>query len=163
MLSRLGETRLTAESTAAWPLSRLDDGDAGMPEEIDALATTGRDGVRVLVWRHADDQYATDPRATAVTLRVEHLPFGGAVGVSYWRIDAAHSNSHAVWRALGAPQDPTERELRAMQERQELERLEPDQAVPVRDGTLTWRIALPLPSVSLLEIRPGSGGGTPAR
>ena len=31
----------------------------------------------VLVWRHADDQYAADARDTEVTLRVEHLPFGG--------------------------------------------------------------------------------------
>ena len=156
MLSRLGETRLAVESTAAWSLDRLDENVAGMSEEVDALATTGRDGVSVLVWRHADDQYATDARATAVTLRLEHLPFSGGARVSHWRIDGAHSNSHSVWRALGAPQDPSESELRAIQERQELERLEPDQAVTVRDGILTLPIALPLPSVSLLEIRPAS-------
>jgi xylan 1,4-beta-xylosidase len=154
MLSRLGDTRLAVESTSAWSLSRLDDGATGMPEEVDALATTGRDGVKVLVWRHADDQYATDPRAAAVTVRVEHLPFGGSARVSHWRIDGAHSNSHAVWRALGAPQDPSDGDLRAIQARQELERLEPDQTVAVRDGVLTLRLALPLPSVSLLEIGP---------
>jgi len=71
-----------------------------------------------------------------------------------WRIDGAHSNSHAVWRALGAPQDPSDGDLRAIQARQELERLEPDQTVAVRDGVLTLRLALPLPSVSLLEIGP---------
>jgi xylan 1,4-beta-xylosidase len=154
MLSRLGDTRLVVESTHAWSLSRLDEGDTGMPEEVDALATTGRDGVKVLVWRHADDQYATDPRASAVTVRLEHLPFGGGARVSHWRIDGAHSNSHTVWRALGAPQDPSEGDLRAIQARQELERLEPDQTVAVHDGALTLRLALPLPSVSLLEIRP---------
>jgi xylan 1,4-beta-xylosidase len=153
MLSRLGDTRLAVESTSAWSLSRLDDGDTGMPEEVDALATTGRDGVKVLVWRHADDQYATDPRATAVTVRLDRLPFGGGARVSHWRIDGAHSNSHTVWRALGSPQDPPEGDLLAIQARQELERLEPDQTVAVRDGALTLRLALPLPSVSLLEIR----------
>jgi len=40
--------------------------------------------------------------------------------------------------------------------RQELERLEPDQTVAVRDGTLTLQVAPPLPSVSLLEIRPAT-------
>jgi xylan 1,4-beta-xylosidase len=156
MLSRLGETRLAVESTSAWPLGRLDDGETGMPEEVDALATTGRDAVSVLVWRHADDQYATDSRATAVTVRVDHLPFSGGARVSHWRIDGAHSNSHEIWRALGAPQDPSDSDLRAIQARQELERLEPDQTATVRDGTLTLRIALPLPSVSLLEIRPAA-------
>ena len=156
MLSRLGDTRLAVESTSAWPLTRLDDGDTGMPEEVDALATAGRDAVSVLVWRHADDQYAADPRAAAVTVRLDHLPFGGAARVSHWRIDGAHSNSHAVWRALGAPQDPSEGDLRAIHARQELERLEPDQTVTVRDGALALRVALPLPSVSLLEIRPAT-------
>jgi len=127
-----------------------------MAEEVDALATRGRDGVKVLVWRHADDQYAADSRETAITLRIEHLPFGGSTRVSHWRIDAAHSNSHTAWRARGAPQDPSSDELHAIQSRQELERLEPDQTVAVRDGTLTLQVALPLPSVSLLEIRPAT-------
>ena len=156
MLSRLGTTRLAVESSGAWPLDRLDDGAAGMPEEIDAIATTGGDGVSVLVWRHADDQYAADSRATAVTLKLEHLPFRGEARLSHWRIDAAHSNSHTVWRALGGPQDPSERELAAIRERQELERLEPDRSLTVRDGAASVQIALPLPSVSLLEIRPAA-------
>ena len=156
MLSRLGTTRLAVESSGAWPLDRLDDGAAGMPEEIDAIATTGGDGVSVLVWRHADDQYAADSRATAVTLKLEHLPFRGEARLSHWRIDAAHSNSHTVWRALGGPQDPSERELAAIRERQELERLEPDRSLTVRDGAATVQIALPLPGVSLLEIRPAA-------
>ena len=154
MLSRLGDTRLAVESSRSWPIERLDGGDAGMPEEVDALATAGRGGVRVLVWRHADDQYATDARAAAVTVRLEHLPFGGDVRVSHWRIDAEHSNSHTAWRALGAPQDPSPRELSAIEERQGLERLEPDQTAKVREGALTMRIALPLPSVSLIEVQP---------
>src|SRR2546422_4779585 len=41
----------------------LDDAEGGMSEEVDALATAdGRGGVSVLVWRHADDQYATAAR-----------------------------------------------------------------------------------------------------
>ena len=106
------------------------------------------------MWRHADDQYATDARAAAVTLELEHLPFSGDVRVSHWRIDAEHSNSHTAWRALGAPQDPSASELSAIEAHQGLERLEPDQTAPVRGGALTLRLALPLPSVSLIEVQP---------
>jgi xylan 1,4-beta-xylosidase len=153
MLGRLGDTRLAVESTRAWSMDRLDDDAAGMAEEVDALATAGGDGVSVLVWRHADDQYATDARDAAVTMRLERLPFAGSVRVSHWRIDSAHSNSHTAWRALGAPQDPSPAELASIEARQGLERLEPDSTAAVRDGALTLRIALPLPSVSLIEIR----------
>jgi len=153
MLGRLGDTRLAAESTHTWPLDRLDADEAGMPEEIDALAAASPEHVGVVVWRHADDQYASDASATDVTLRIERLPFRGEVAVRHWRIDAAHSNSHSAWRAQGGPQDPTEAQLQAIRTRQGLERLEPDRRETVRDGTLTLRLSLPLPSVSLVEIR----------
>jgi xylan 1,4-beta-xylosidase len=157
MLGRLGDTRVAADSDRAWSLDRLDEDAAGMPEEIDALATTGPDnGVRILVWRHADDQYATDAHDADVTLRVERLAVRGDVRVQHTRIDAGHSNSHAVWRALGAPQDPSAAQLRAIEERQGLERFEPDRIMKVQDGALLLRLALPLPSVSLIEIQPAS-------
>ena len=156
MLGRLGDTRLAAESTHAWPLDRLDAGEAGMPEEIDALAAAGPERVGVVVWRHADDQYASEASADDVTLRIERLPFRGQVAVTHWRIDAAHSNSHAAWRTQGEPQDPTEAQLHAIRARQGLERAEPDRRESVRDGALTLRLSLPLPSVSLVEIQPAS-------
>jgi xylan 1,4-beta-xylosidase len=157
MLARLGDTRLAAESSHAWALDRLDEGGAGMPEEIDALATSRHGaGVQVLVWRHADDQHRTDVSETDVTLRLERVPFAGDVCVRHTRIDARNSNSHAVWLGLGCPQDPSESELRAITERQGLERLGSDRIEPVQAGVLTLRISLPLPSVSLLEIHPST-------
>jgi xylan 1,4-beta-xylosidase len=154
MLGRLGDTRLAVESSDAWPLDRLDAGEAGMPEEVDALATfNGRDCVSVLVWRHADDQYAADAAAREVDLNIERLPFAGPVHVRHWRIDARHSNSHTAWQALGRPQDPSEGQLRAIKERQGLELLEPEREVAVASGRVALTVALPLPSVSLLEIR----------
>jgi len=69
-------------------------------------------------------------------------------------MDRAHSNSHTAWRALGAPQDPSPAALLAIEERQGLERAEPDRIVPVRGGALALTIALPLPGVSLIEVRP---------
>jgi xylan 1,4-beta-xylosidase len=155
MLARLGDTRLAVESSHAWSLERLDDRDEGMPEEVDALATFNRrDCVTVLVWRHADDQYATASSDADVALTVERLPFGErGVRLRHWRIDGRHSNSHTVWRALGAPQDPPEAQLRAIRDRQGLELFAPDREVAVSDGRLVLRIPLPLPSVSLVEIR----------
>jgi xylan 1,4-beta-xylosidase len=74
MLSRLGDTRVAVESSHAWSLDRLDDGEVGMPGEVDALATVGDGVVAVLLWRHADDQYATATTDTVVTLRLERIP-----------------------------------------------------------------------------------------
>src|SRR5262249_38450415 len=125
MLSPLGPTCLAVESTGAGPPDRPDEEAGGMAEEVDARAAIDGGGVSVLVWRHADDQYALDARDAAVTLRLERLPFGGSARVSHWRIDAAHSNSHTVWRALGAPEDPSPDQLRAIEQRQGPGELQP--------------------------------------
>jgi xylan 1,4-beta-xylosidase len=154
MLARLGDTRLAVVSSHAWSLARLDDAEEGMPEEIDALATCASDGaVSVLMWRHADDQYATAAGETAVTVRIERLPFGGDARVRHARIDAGHSNSHAVWKALGSPLDVSESQRRAIEQRQRLEQVEPERTEAVRDGVLVLPVSLPLPSVSLIEVR----------
>ena len=87
----------------------------------------------MLVWRHADDQYAADTAAREVDLSIERLPFAGPVSVRHWRIDARHSNSHTAWQGL--------------------ELLEPEREIVVARGRVALTVALPLPSVSLLEVR----------
>jgi xylan 1,4-beta-xylosidase len=154
MLARLGDTRLAVESSRAWPLGRLDEGEAAMPEEVDALATFNRrDCVTVLVWRHADDQSSIDPHPADVTLLVERLPFAGGVRLRHWRIDARHSNSHTAWQALGAPQDPSQAQLRAIKDRQGLKLFEPEREMSTGEAAVVLKIPLPLPSVSLIELR----------
>src|SRR5262249_61246754 len=77
LLAHLGDTRLAAESTHAWPLERLDAGEAVMPEEGDALPPPGPERVGVVVWRHADDPYPAAGPAADAPLRIERLPVAG--------------------------------------------------------------------------------------
>jgi xylan 1,4-beta-xylosidase len=155
MLSRLGTIRLPVAASHAWTLDRLDNGEAGAPEEVDALAAfNGSDRVSLLVWRHADDQYLTDANGAAVDIVLERLPFeADRVRLRHWRVDRDHSNSHAAWQAAGAPQDPSEGRLHSIKDRQRLELFEPDRELAVETGRLSLQIGLPLPSASLLEIQ----------
>jgi xylan 1,4-beta-xylosidase len=75
--------------------------------------------------------------------------------VTHWR-RCDPQQQHAAWRAHGAPQDPTEAQLRAIRERQGLERVARRTGSTPRDGALTLGLLLPLPSVSLVEIQPAS-------
>ncbi|PRY10867.1 GH39 family glycosyl hydrolase [Kineococcus rhizosphaerae] len=155
MLSRLGGRRLSATSDAMSPAEDLDAGDGrSMREEVDVLASADPAGrVSLLVWRHTDDQYQQDEAAAPVTVRVENLP-DGTYAVHHHRIDAAHSNAHTVWTALGSPQNPTEDQIAAIKDRQGLEEFAPVQDVTVSGGTFTSTVELPLPSVSLLVLEP---------
>ncbi|GAA1839513.1 beta-xylosidase [Microlunatus capsulatus] len=155
MLALLGSRRLGARSSAAWPVTALDAvGGASMPEEVDVLASRDDHGtVAVLVWRHTDDQYRTAEHATPVQVAVTGLD-AARYSLEHHRVDAEHSNAHSVWRDLGSPQDPTPEQLAALHARQGLEALAPPRDVTPQEGTVALVVDLPLPSVSLLVLRP---------
>ncbi len=157
LMAQLGPRRLQARSDSMSPPELLDAGDGrSMPEEVDVLAAGGpQDRVAVLVWRHSDDQYHRDDRATPVRLEVTGLQ-DGRWSLSHSRIDAGHSNSHTVWQELGAPTDPTPDQLKAITDRQGLEAFEPPREVTVAAGHLEWSTELPLPSVSLFVLERAS-------
>jgi xylan 1,4-beta-xylosidase len=161
MLGRLGSQRLHLASDATWDIARLDelpgpDEDAGRlaDREVDGLAARDDERITVALWHHADDQYATaGPAAVAVELR--HLPFDPArAHLRHWRIDAAHSNAHSVWQAMGRPQDPTPEQVAALKARQGLEAGEPLRLTPLGNGGQI-DLHLPLHALSLLEVMPG--------
>lgn len=155
MLAELGERRIAADSTAAWPVDALDGVEGrSMPEEVDTLAARSDDGtVTVLVWRHTDDQYRSDDGATPVEVQLRGLA-AGSYTLRRRQIDATHSNAHTVWRDLGSPQDPTEEQLTAIRARQGLEEFAPPSDLEVADGAATLRLELGLPSVTLLVLTP---------
>ena len=129
-----------------------------MPEEVDALATLQRQRPRQPCWSGATPTTSTSPTRETTdrhARRIERLPFeADRVRVRHWRIDAEHSNSHTAWQAAGRTTGPSEAQLRAIKDRQGLELLEPDREEAIQDGALVLRIPFPLPSVSLIEIRP---------
>jgi xylan 1,4-beta-xylosidase len=150
MLARLPEQRVSATSDRGRGLTQLDD--ATDRAEVDAIAAVaGRDRVAALVWHHCDDQYRTGSAAVRVTFR--QLPFAGrSARLRHYRIDHAHSNSHAAWVALGRPQDPSPEQLTAIRARAALESCAPDQVIDRAPADVVASFDLPLPGVSLLEI-----------
>jgi xylan 1,4-beta-xylosidase len=105
------------------------------------------------VWRHTDDQHQLDQQESTVEVTVRGL---NAISytVRHYRIDSAHSNAYTLWQRLGRPQDATDEQLAAIQERQGLEELEPARRTSPVNGSLTLQLHLPLPSVSLLVLEP---------
>jgi xylan 1,4-beta-xylosidase len=79
------------------------------------------------------------------------LPAGSVI-VHHHRVDATHSNIAAQWSGGEWPDDAGWGRLHASDH---LDQLEPERTVAVGpDGALTLEFALPMPSVSLIEVRP---------
>ena len=92
------------------------------------------------------------PAVTGAGRAVPARP-SGALSSAHFRVDASDSNALTVWRALGAPLDPTDEQLAAIKKRQGLEELEPVADISV-SGDWSTSLDLPPPSVSLLVLEP---------
>jgi len=71
-------------------------------------------------------------------------------------VDERHSNIRAAWEAMGGGDWPDAAQWERLHAADRLELLEPEREVVVADGggSLTLEFALPMPSISLVELVP---------
>jgi xylan 1,4-beta-xylosidase len=119
---------------------------------------TGGSSVRVLLWNGTLDHGKAS--GSALLSRRVSLDVSGVTGdsalVRHWRVDESHSNLLALWD--GSRDWPDEGEWRSLAAADRVEELSPPEHVPVRDGSVTLSFDLPMPSISYIEVSPGSGG-----
>jgi xylan 1,4-beta-xylosidase len=156
MLGRLGGERLAATSEGSLPLpSILSDGVTGAPD-IDLIATRSGDGISILVWNYHDDDLP-ETGSVRIALGVSGL-HAGRYACRHYRMDATHSNAHALWRSEGAPQPPDGALLSRLRAAAALALLEPERQVATVDGRLELAFDLPRHAVSLVELQPARPG-----
>ncbi|MCK8455120.1 GH39 family glycosyl hydrolase [Sphingomonas faeni] len=125
--------------------------------DVGSIASLDGDALSVLVWHYHDDDLP-GPKA-AVQLRLHRLPgvFARGAVMTHYRIDASHSNSFAVWQAMGSPLAPTNEQRAALLKAAELATMNPKpKQLMARSGDAKLTFDLPRQGVSLLVITPAS-------
>jgi len=108
--------------------------------------------VAALVTHFRNDHPANDAPAQPVAL-VFDAPWadGTRVELRHWRIDDRHSNAYTIFKELGRPAFPNEKQAGEIRRRMGLETLEAPRPLVAR-GTLRAAFDLPCNAVSLIEI-----------
>ena len=152
MLERLGPQRLA--------VSLAGDGGGSL---VEAVAAASDDGTRTMaLWNLTLDQSkaaGSAPLDRDVVVEVSGLEPGAAYTLRHERIDQGHSNVAGVWGRLKEDgQDwPTDEQWAQLREADRLEELEPlRQVAASEDGVVRIETTLPMPSMSLLTLRPTS-------
>ena len=132
---------------------------------VEAWATRADDGrIAVAIWNGTLDQAKAggDPLLDrTIRLAVDGLA-PGRVQVRHRRVDATHSNIGRHWDEGDWPDDAGWERLTAADQ---LEELEPERTLEVEaGGRLSLEVALPMPSISLIELVPDArpAGGASA-
>lgn len=154
LLAHLKGQRLPVESSGARPLADLLAAGVRDEPDVDALAASDGERVRVLVWNYHDDLVPADPAEVTLTVRVPE-GFGPHALVTHTRVDEEHGDAHAAWQAQGAPETPSEQQLTELREAMKPVVLAREQ-LAVSAGTVTLRFELPRYGLSLFTLEPAT-------
>ncbi len=150
MLEQLGETLL--------PVRLAGDGAGSL---VETVAARGEEGtVGVLAWNTTLDQSKAaghQPLDREVTVAVDGLRPGSTYTLRHRRVDELHSNVAGAWGRLreGDQAWPTDEQWAQLRAADRLEDLAPEAEVTADgDGRVSTTFTLPMPGISLLELRP---------
>jgi len=151
MFSKMGEQRVTAESSAQVALDAIMAEGVRSDPDVGVLASRAPNRIAVMVWHYHDDDLP-GPDA-AVELSVAGLPAGlERAELSHYRIDERHSNPYGAWLRMGSPIAPNEDQYAKLLAASELARLDAPAEVGVTDGTAKLSFELPRQGVSLVVV-----------
>lgn len=126
----------------------ITDGDRS-ENDINALASKDGDSVWIMIWNYLDDHIESE--AASVWLSVNHVD-EGSVLVQHYRIDDEFSNSFEKWKAMGKPQNVTEKEYMTLEKAGQLQLLTSPYWQEVRDGKAQFSLQMPLRGVSFIHL-----------
>jgi len=150
MLGMMKGQRVEAISNRGYTFSQvIDSGIRGRKSDLGAIAAKDMNSATVMVWNYHDDDI---PAPDALyNLEFENIPAKKAI-ISEYRIDKNHSNSYEVWKKLGSPQNPTQEQIKVIENAGQLQLLRTPETLNVRSGILVFPASLPLQGVSLFKI-----------
>jgi len=150
MLGMMSGKRVDVSGDLAYDFKAIRDSSVrGVRTDINALAAKTNNNTTILVWNYHDDDIQGE--GSPVKVSVKGLKNGKAT-LYHYRIDAAHSNSYEVWKKLGSPQHPSEKEYKILEKSGQLELLSKPQKVNIKNSELSVNFQLPRQAVSFLKI-----------
>jgi xylan 1,4-beta-xylosidase len=150
MMGLLGGQQIEAKSAGALPTVQVvKDGVRGQAD-LSVAAARKENEVDVLVWNYHDDDLAAV--SARIELKIDGLPRAKRVPVEHFRIDATHSNAFEAWKAMGSPQQPSEKQYRELESAGQLQLLTSPEWVAPENGAVSLRFDLPRQAVSLIRM-----------
>ena len=156
MFGKLTGQRVTASSGGQVALDDILAHSVRGESDVGVVAAynTSTRALTAMIWNYHDDDL---PKPDAqITLEVsglaQHWDGCQAARVTHYRIDNSHSNSYTRWLEMGAPQHPTDAQIRELKAAGQLQMLGEPVHVPVRDGKVEIEFALPIHGTSLLVL-----------
>jgi xylan 1,4-beta-xylosidase len=151
MFGQLGRERVQVDDPSALATEEIVAQGVRTKADIRAIATRSDHGVQVLVWNYHDDDIPAEP--ASIDLLIDGLPKDvPRVLLQHFRIDAAHSNSFAAWKAMGSPETPSSSQYQELESAGQVKLLSSPKWVQPGRGTAHVEFELPRQALSLIKL-----------
>jgi xylan 1,4-beta-xylosidase len=150
MLSKMKGERVVVKSSREVALDTIMTEGVRKEPDVSALVSLDTRKLYALVWHYHDDDVPGPVADIRMSLR--NLPLkNGRVLLRQYRIDGDHSNAFALWKKLGAPQNPTPEVYEQLEKAGKLEELKTER-ITVTNSMTQIDLALTRQAVALLIL-----------
>jgi xylan 1,4-beta-xylosidase len=150
MLGLLRGERIITQSSGSLATEEVLKSGVRAQSDVSAVATRSQHETDVLLWNYHDEDVAAS--AEPIEVKIGGLPQVTSVLVEHFRIDATHSNAFEVWKAMGSPQQISEKQYRELEAAGQLQLLTSPEWVAQKNGGITLRFDLPRQAVSMIRV-----------
>ncbi len=127
----------------------LDSGIRKPQTDVSAIASKTNSSATIMVWNYHD---VDKKNITAqVTLHITGIN-SPKVNMIQYRIDEHNSNAYTLWKKMGSPQNPTAKQVDALEKAGQLQRVGTTNSFNTSNGAITLNISLPEQGVALLKL-----------
>ena len=149
MFAKLGPERISATSDAQIALDQIVANGVRGDTDVGVLATrTPQGAIAVLLWNYHDDDLPGPEAAVRLTIKSSRVKPGAA---TIWRVDEAHGNAFAAWKAMGSPQSPNASQYEQLEKASALE-AQSLPLPPLRRGSVQLDVNVPRQGVALVVL-----------
>jgi xylan 1,4-beta-xylosidase len=150
MLGMMKGQRVAVNGTRMYDLKTIVDSSVRKKiNDVGALAAKDKKMATVLLWNYHDDDVKSP--AIPVSVNITGLP-AKSVKLIHYRIDDLHSNSYAVWKKMGSPQNPSATQISILENAGQLQTMGKAEKLKVSNRKLQLSVVLPAQGVSLLKL-----------
>jgi xylan 1,4-beta-xylosidase len=149
MFGMMSGDRVQAESNRMYPLNDiLKSSIRGAQSDIGVLASKDKKSAAAMIWNYHDDDKAGPTEN--VQLLIEQIPVK-KVTLKIYMIDSKNSNSYEVWKQMGSPQQPTQQQIKELEQSGKLVCTD-TKKVSIRGGKLSVPVSLERQAVALVKL-----------
>ncbi|HEY3328998.1 MAG TPA: hypothetical protein VGK19_03170 [Capsulimonadaceae bacterium] len=150
MFSMMAGKRLAVSAPAQSALAEVAANGVRGEADVSALASIDKKRIYVLAWHYHDDDVPGPSIAANIT--VDGVPWQASkVRATQYLIDTDHSNAFAVWKAMGSPAAPDDRQTAKLHDSAKLHTTHLSD-LPLRNGSICLNLTLVRQSVSLVVL-----------